>query len=128
MSDVTLNELLNTAKTLRIEKRDLETSVKALGRALEDIKLQIQTKMLTEGIDKTTAEGITVSLSDATVYNIADYELFHGFVLKEGHTGLFQRRVSNEYVKSLLTDPILGLTSIPGLVPFEKQKVNLRVD
>ena len=128
MSDLTLKELLNTAKALRTEKRDLETSVKAISQTLEEIKQQIQIKMHAEGIERTAADGITVSLSDATVYNIAEYELFHNYIMQEGHTGLLQRRVSNAYVKDLLSDPRLNLSSIPGLVPFEKQNVNLRID
>jgi hypothetical protein len=43
--------------------------------------------------------------------------------MAEGHTGLLQRRVSNLYVKDLLKT----FDAIPGLVPFAKENVNLRV-
>tara|TARA_B100000780_G_scaffold59212_1_gene37800 strand:- start:704 stop:1078 length:375 start_codon:yes stop_codon:yes gene_type:complete len=123
MSDMTLKELLNTAKHIRTDKQELERDVKVLSASLEEIKEQIRTKMHAEGIERTSVDGITVSLSDATVYNIADYGLFHDFIMAEGHTGLLQRRVSNIYVKDLLKT----FDVIPGLVPFAKENVNLRV-
>ena len=127
MYDMNLNELLNTAKALRDEKSELEKGVKELSRSLEEIKQQIQIKMHAEGIERTAADGITVSLSDVTVYSIGEYELFHNFVMNSGHTGLLQRRISNTYVNELLNDPNTDLASIPGLTAFEKQNVNLRV-
>ena len=123
MSDMTLKELLNTAKHIRTDKQELERDVKVLSASLEEIKEQIRTKMHAEGIERTSVDGITVSLSDATVYNIADYGLFHDFIMAEGHTGLLQRRVSNLYVKDLRKT----FDAIPGLVPFAKENVNLRV-
>lgn len=123
MSDMTLKELLNTALHIRTDKQALERDVKVLSASLEEIKEQIRTKMHAEGIERTSVDGITVSLSDATVYNIADYGLFHDFIMAEGHTGLLQRRVSNLYVKDLLKT----FDTIPGLVPFAKENVNLRV-
>lgn len=129
MSDMTLKELLNTAKSLRTEKQLLEKDVKALSASLEEIKEQIRMKMHAEGIEQTSVDGITVFLTDITAYNIADYGLFHDFILKEGHTGLLQRRVSNAYVKDLAKDPrfLEKYGTVPGLVPFAKENVNLRV-
>jgi hypothetical protein len=123
MSDMTLAQLLNTAKTLRTEKRSLEKDVKAVGQSLEDINEQIRAKMHAEGIERTAVDGVTVSLSTTTMYNIADYTAFHDFIIESGHTGLLQRRVSNKYVSELLAT----VDSVPGLVPFEKENVNMRV-
>jgi hypothetical protein len=123
MSDMTLKELLNTAKSLRIEKRTLETDVKVINQSLEEINELIRYKMHAEGIERTAVDGITVSLSKTTVYNIADYNAFHDFILASGHTGLLQRRVSNKYVSELLAT----VESVPGLTPFEKENVNMRV-
>jgi len=123
MSDMTLKELLNTAKSIREEKQALERDVKNLARSLEEVKQQIQGKMHDEGIERTAVDGITVSLSKTTVYNIADYAAFHDFIIASGHTGLLQRRVSNNYVSELLAT----VESVPGLTPFEKENVNMRV-
>lgn len=129
MSDMTLKELLNTAKTLRTEKQLLEKDVKLLSASLEEIKEQIRIKMHAEGIERTSVDGITVSLSDTTVYNVSEYALFHDYILKSGYTHLLQKRVSNLHVNELLADPLFikEYGSVPGLVAFAKENVNLRV-
>jgi|TARA_B110000238_G_C16022475_1_gene393844 hypothetical protein len=129
MSDMTLKELLNTAKVLRDDKRALEKDVTIISVSLEEIKQQIRIKMHAEGIERTAVDGITVSLSDATVYNVADYSLFQEYILESGHTHLLQKRVANLHVKELMEDPrfLEKYKTVPGLVAFEKQNVNLRV-
>jgi hypothetical protein len=123
MEELTLQELLHIAKSVRIQKQLIETEVKALSAELEETKERIRMKLHAEGIQRTSVDGITVSLTDATVYNIDNYGLFHDFILASGHTGLLQRRVSNTYVKELLKDSV----EVPGLVPFAKENVNLRI-
>jgi hypothetical protein len=123
MEELTLQELLHIAKRVRNEKQLLEKEVKALYAELEEAKERIRMKLHAEGIQRTSVDGITVSLTDATVYNIDNYSLFHDFILASGHTGLLQRRVANNYVKELLKASI----EVPGLVPFVKENVNLRI-
>ena len=123
MSDMTLRELLNTAKSLRTEKRNLEKDVKVINQSLEEINEHIRYKMHAEGIERTAVDGITVSLSKVIAYNIADYTAFHDYIISSGHTGLLQRRVSNKYVSELLRT----VDAVPGLTPFEKENVNMLV-
>lgn len=124
MSDMTLAELLTTAKSLREDKRSLESKVKETAQSLEEINQIIQRKMHAEGIERTTVDGITVSLTKTTVYNITDYEALANYVLANGFTGLFQRRISNPFVRELTQ----AGESVPGLTPFEKESVNMRVN
>jgi hypothetical protein len=123
MSDMTLAELLNTAKSLRADKRALETKVKETAQSLEEINQIIQRKMHAEGIEKTTVGGITVSLTKSTVYNITDYDSFAKYIVENSYTGLLQRRVSNPFMREL----IQAGETVPGIEPFEKEQVNMRV-
>lgn len=123
MSDMTLAELLTTAKSLRQEKREMESKVKETAQSLEEINQIIQRKMHAEGIEKTTVDGITVSLTKSTVYNITDYDSFAKYIVDNSYTGLLQRRVSNPFMRELLQ---AGET-VPGIEPFEKEQVNMRV-
>ncbi len=123
MSDMTLAGLLRTAKTLRDDKRAQELKVRETTQSLEEINQIIQRRMHQEGIERTTVEGITVSLSKTTVYNIEDYDTFAQYIVQHGYTGLLQRRVSNPFVREL----VQAGETVPGLVSFEKEQVNMRV-
>ena len=129
MPDFTLSELLTAAKVFREEKRELETQVKDVSRDLELVNDQITAKMHTEGVEKTSFDGITVSLSKQTVFTIKDYPAFQDYIVSSGYTHLLQKRVSNLAVRELLADPLFLQvhSNVPGLEGFEQEKLNMRV-
>ena len=129
MTDMTLSQLLHSANACREEKRALEKDVLNLSRSLEEINQKIASKMHAEGIEKTSVDGITVSLSKVTAFNVTDYPAFHDYILSSGHIHLLQKRVANLHVKELMSDPhfLKKHKNVPGLAAFEKQNVNMRV-
>ena len=129
MTALTLSELLTSAKVLREDKRALEVDVKNLSQSLDAINVQIQAKLHAEGVERTSVNGITVSLSKQTVFNIIDYSAFQDYIVSSGKTHLLQKRVSNIAVRELLEDPFFlqDHSNVPGLEGFEQEKLNMRV-
>lgn len=107
---------------LREDKRAAEAVVKKIEteyKALEATVLE-----LLDAQDTTKGEGkkAGVSVSEAIVGNVEDWDIFWPFVAKNKYWHLIQKRVSDPGLRELWALK----KKTPGVVPFTKRTLNLR--
>ena len=76
-----------------------------------------------EGTDKGAGKLASASISSVVVGNLDDADKFFAYVKKTGYFHLMQRRLSDPAIRELLASK----GSIPGVTPFTKVRLNLRV-
>ena len=119
---VTVGKAIDTLWALREKKRAKEAEIKVI-----EGEIAISESILFERLDaeeSTAGKGksASVSITEATSFNIADFDAFAKYVAKTKYFHLFQRRVSEVAVREIFEQK--GL--VPGLAPFTKRRINLR--
>jgi len=118
-----LGALIDQMWSLREKKRELEASVKDLDGQLSDLESTLMEQMAEQGVDKMSGAMATVSISTNTVAQVEDWESFLTYIYKKKYGHLLQRRVSDPAYRELLEQGV----AVPGVSPFSKQRLNLRV-
>jgi hypothetical protein len=118
-----LGALIDQMWSLREKKRELEASVKDLDGQLSDLESTLMEQMAEQGVDKMSGAMATVSISTNTVAQVEDWESFLAYIYKKKYGHLLQRRVSDPAYRELLEQGV----AVPGVSPFSKQRLNLRV-
>ena len=121
---VPTGQLIDAMFSLREDKRALEAKVKDIETQYTELEEQLIARLGTEGIDKATGKKASVSVTKNIVANVVDWERLCAYVKRTGNFQLFQRRVSDPAYRELMGHK--G-GDVPGLTPFEKTRLNLRV-
>ena len=108
---------------LREKKRSLEAAVKDLDGQASLVEERLMETMAKNGLDKATGKLASVSISSNTVANVEDWDAFLAYIYKNKLGHLLQRRVSDPAYRELLE----AKKAVPGVQPFTKRRLNLRV-
>lgn len=119
---VTIGSLADSMFVLREKKRVLEVEVKDLSKQLEEAEKQMLELLDAQGTTKGDGKKASVSITEAVVPNVTDWDLFWAFVIKGKHTHLLQNRVSAPAWREMCELK----KAPPGVVAFTKRTINLR--
>lgn len=119
----TIGQKIDAMFDLREKKRALDAQVKELEGQLADLESQLMEDMAAQGVDKMSGTKATVSITTSTVANVEDWNEFLAYVYKMKYGHLLQRRVSDPAYRELLEQG----KKVPGVSPFSKERLNLRV-
>jgi len=117
-----LDDLATERDTLREEKRELETKVKALDALLATNEVSIIEIADEMGLDRFAVGKLTFSISNQVVGNVEDWDALHEYIRENNAFYLLQRRLSNAPYKEILDSG----ESLAGVVPFTKRSLNMR--
>lgn len=117
-----LDDLATERDTLREEKRELETKVKALDALLATNEVSIIEIADEMGLDRFAVGKLTFSISNQVVGNVEDWDALHAYIKENDAFYLLQRRLSNAPYKEILDSG----ESLAGVVPFTKRSLNMR--
>lgn len=107
---------------LREKKRALESAANEVAEQISAAETELIETMTANGVDKMTGKLASVSISTSIVASVGDWDELWKFITKTKNTQLVQRRVSDPAYRELLE---MGKI-VPGVTPFEKQRLNLR--
>lgn len=122
MTDANINELIEKRAEIKRETELLNTRLKDLKTAQDEIDLALLKKMDAEGLSRTANGEYSVSINEDTVPEVVDWDALYGHVMETRDFSLIQRRVSSTAYKELLK---LG-EGVPGLSPRTIRKINFR--
>lgn len=122
MTDANINELIEKRAEIKRETELLNTRLKDLKTAQDEIDLALLKKMDAEGLSRTANGEYSVSINEDTVPEVVDWDALYGHVMDTRDFSLIQRRVSSTAYKELLK---LG-EGVPGLSPRTIRKINFR--
>ena len=117
-----LGSMIDNLWQLREDKRKSEAATKLIEKDIEAAETELLERLDKEGMDKATGKLGTISVGEALVGTIEDWDAFTAFVAKSKNFQLIQRRISDVAYRELL-----GMGKpVPGIKPFTKRKLNLR--
>lgn len=119
---VSIGKKIDSLFDLRAKKADLEKSVKDLDGQIKDLESELMEQMAKDGVDKASSKAGTVSITEATVANVTDWDAFYPWMAKNKFFHLIQRRTSDPAFRELWEQG----KKIPGVQPFPKKKLNVR--
>lgn len=122
-SKTSVGALIDSLYQLRESKRKLEDEIKGIATQFSALEEQLMEKLDAEGMDKATGKLASVSISSSVAADVEDWETFYGFIKKTGYFHLLERRVSSAAYRELLE----AGKKVPGVQPFTKKRLNLRV-
>jgi predicted transcriptional regulator len=117
-----LGTLVDKLWAIREKRRELDAQVKELEGQASDLESEIMETMAEQGLDKMSGAMASVSITTNTVANVESWDDFLAFVYKKKYGHLLQRRVSDPAYRELLEQGV----KVPGVNPFNKQRLNLR--
>ena len=117
-----LGSMIDNLWQLREDKRKSEAATKLIEKDIEAAETELLERLDKEGMDKATGKLGTISVGEALVGTIEDWDAFTAFLAKTKNFQLVQRRISDVAYRELL-----GMGKpVPGIKPFTKRKLNLR--
>lgn len=117
-----LGSMIDSLWQLREDKRKSEAATKLIEKDIEAAETELLERLDKEGMDKATGKLGTISVGEALVGTIEDWDAFTAFLAKTKNFQLVQRRISDVAYRELL-----GMGKpVPGIKPFTKRKLNLR--
>lgn len=117
-----LGSMIDNLWQLREDKRKSEAATKLIEKDIEAAETELLERLDKEGMDKATGKLGTISVGEALVGTIEDWDAFTAFLAKTKNFQLVQRRISYVAYRELL-----GMGKpVPGIKPFTKRKLNLR--
>ena len=108
---------------LRERKRLAEETVKAIEVEINAAQEILMERLDKEKLDKATGALASVSISTAITANVEDWDTFNAWVKKTGHFHLYQKRISDAAYREVIDSG----KKVPGVQPFSKRRLNLRV-
>lgn len=119
----TIGSRIDSMYELREKKRELEAKVKALDEQYKEIETELLEALEREGTSKGAGSKAAASITVSVVGQITDVEALNAYIKRTGAFQLYQQRLSAPSVRELLETK----GSIPGVTPFNKVSLNLRV-
>lgn len=122
MTVININELIEKRAEIKRETDQLNTKLKDLKAAQDEIDLALLKKMDAEGLSRTANGAFSVSINEDTVPEVVDWDAVYDHVVLTRDFSLIQRRISSTAYKELLK---LG-EGVPGLSPRTIRRINFR--
>ena len=123
LEGLSIGDLARLADNVREQKRDLERQAKALTEELDQIKDAILAKLDEQEVDRIAVDGITISKSSNTQPSVEDWDQVYAFIAENNLFPLLQRRITATLWREMLEAGEV----VPGITPFVKRDVNIRV-
>jgi hypothetical protein len=127
----TIGGLIDQMSDLREERRKIAAQDKLLSAEYEGLEIALIGMLKAENTDRGASKKASASISveDSFGFDQAiddkgndGFQRFMTYVAKHKYFHLLQRRLSAPSVRELFANK----GSVPGLVPFQKEKINLR--
>ena len=123
LEGLSIGDLARLADNVREQKRDLERQAKALTEELDQIKDAILAKLDEQEVDRIAVDGITISKSSNTQPSVDDWDQVYAFIAENNLFPLLQRRITATLWREMLEAGDV----VPGITPYVKRDVNIRV-
>lgn len=115
---------IDSLQRMREEKRRLEEEIKRISREMTDAERELIREMDMEGLTKSTGSLASVSISTSIKPSVEDWDDFYEFIHRTKMYHLLERRPSVTGCRELFESK----GSIPGVVPFQLRRLNLRTN
>jgi len=119
---LTLGKAIDTLWELREVKRAKEAEIKEVEGKIAAAESTLFERLDAEDTESGKGKSASVSITSATCFNIADFDLFSKYVAKTKYFHLFQRRVSEVAAREIFESK----GQLPGLEAYTKRRINLR--
>lgn len=106
----------------REQKRAADQVVKVIEAEIEALEEVLMARMDKEETTKAQGGKASVSITQAVVANVEDWDAFYAYVAKNKFFHMLQKRVSDPSVREVWDSG----KKIPGVQPFTKRKLNVR--
>lgn len=121
--EATIGGMTDKLITLRDKKREHEAEITKIEAEYKEVEERLFEKLDAEGTDKGNGKKGSVSISTSTVGNVTDWDALNAYIKKTGYFHLYQRRLSDPAVRDLFDSK----GKVPGVEPFTKRRLNVRV-
>jgi len=120
----TLGSVIDDMWKLREEKRVSEAATKKIDEKISAQEEILFERLAAEGLKKADGTKASVSITEATVASVNDWDALWAYAAKNKYFHLFQKRVSDPAWRELM-EKNKG-KGVPGTEAFTKKKLNLR--
>ena len=119
---ISLGAQIDALFKIREELRAVQVKESEIMGRIAAAELVLSESMAREDTDKAAGKLATVSISESTVGNVKDWDVFWAYVIKTKSTQLLQRRISDPAIREMFE--LKG--KVPGVETFVKRKLNIR--
>lgn len=118
----TLGNMIDNLKALKEEKKEIEEQLRQKVGEILAAEEELMDAMDAQGVKKSTGECATASISTTTVPNVENWDAFYEYIHENRFYHLLERRPSAVACRELFETK--GF--IPGVIPFNKRRLNVR--
>lgn len=118
----TTGSIIDTLFHLREQKRELESQVKEINGAMNDLKDELMNRYAAEETDMSRGKQASATLTKTDTFSIEDYDSLQDWVFENNALFVFQRRLSSAAIKELMESG----EEVPGVKKFVKYDISLR--
>ena len=120
----TIGSVIDDMWALREKKRKADLVVKGIEEEIAAQETIVFDRLEKEGLKKADGTKASVSIGEATVASVTDWDALWAYAAKNKYFHLFQKRVSDPAWRELM-EKNKG-KGVPGTEAFTKRKLNLR--
>ena len=117
-----INELIESRANDKDAIEGLNRELKELNKSKDDLDHQLLSQLDEQGLSRTANDKASVSINEAQVPDVQDWDALYEQITKTKDFALLQRRVSSTAYKELLK---LG-EAVPGVETREIRRINFR--
>lgn len=118
-----INAKIEAMFKIREKVRKLEADIKLLNEEKDAISAALMEQMDKEGVTKSAGKNASVTISEAVVPSVENWDEFYKYIHRKKFYHLLERRPSVSGCRELFDKS----GRIPGVVPFTKRTIQLRV-
>lgn len=118
-----IGELIDALHGLREDRRALEEQIKPITKLSEEYTNQLIHLLQEQGTPKSTSSKASVSIGEALMPNVTDWDVFYEFVKENDALYMLERRVATTAYREMRN---LTGEEIPGVTPYNKVTLSLR--
>ena len=117
-----MNQLIDERATIKADMDQINQAKKELQQELDYLDSLLIAKMDKEEINRTANKNASVSINEATVPEVEDWDAFYKHILDTKEFALLQKRVSSVAYKEILS----AGEDVPGLAPRTVRRINFK--
>ncbi len=126
IANYTLGAQIDALFDLRERKRAADEVVDEIKALIEAKEFQLQAEMEQQGVARASGRKASVGISESVVPQVEDWDEFYKYIRRNGAFELLERRPAaaafREHAQNRRDH------TVPGVVPFLKRKLSLRVN
>lgn len=120
---MTLGQLIDDLKIRRDQIRDLQKTTDAAKEEYERLEREVMTKLNENGLTNSRSNLAIATITEQTVANVTDWDVFMEYVFQNDARHLLQRRIASRAALEEIED---NGEAIPGLSLTKLTKLGLR--